>query len=209
MASRTLRRGIVVALAAIFSTSCTVQPSADIAAAPGVHADRDNVVSATPAARDVTRLSVHSLARLSGPANADGSLGSGCAAEESTTLPDGSWFAYIGGADAKAHTITADAACVFGVDSDQWQAYAAGLEEGEAAQGAVVSNDVSLDVDIAVDPDVRLYLESHDWEPVTSAQVGSEGPATVSDHQRAGMWLVVADGVVTAVVQPDFGGDHE
>lgn len=208
MASRTLRRGMVVVVATLLSTSCTVQPTADIAAAPAIHADRVTTASATPASHDVTRLSVHALAQFSGPANADGSLGSGCGAEEATALPDGSWFAFVSAIDVDELTVTADAACVFGTKSDPWMAYAAGLDEGEPSQDFVVANDVALDVDVAVSPEARLYLEADGWEPSTSAEAFGDGAEAVSAHQRMGVWLVVDEGIITAVVQPDFGDEE-
>ncbi|MFW2513630.1 hypothetical protein ACNI3K_07610 [Demequina sp. SO4-13] len=149
---------------------------------------------------------LHHLVAMSAPAGEDGTLGSGCSDEEAESLPDGDWYAFV--VDYDQSHVTVDIACVYGTDTDQFEAYA-GASDSEVERTAltnhVVINDVVHERTLRIDDGAQAYLASAQWEPISAA--GFAKAASPSDGgEHRGLWLRVEDGLVTAVVQPYVAG---
>ncbi|MFW7414034.1 hypothetical protein [Demequina sp. SO4-18] len=149
---------------------------------------------------------LHQLVSMSAPAGEDGTLGSGCSDEEAETLADGDWYAFV--VDHDRTQVTVDIACVYGTDTDQFEAYAGSSDdevERSALTNHVVINDVVHERTLRIASDAQAYLASAQWEPMSAAGFAkAASPGDGSDHR--GLWLRVEDGLVTAVVQPYVAG---
>ena len=147
---------------------------------------------------------LHHLVSMSAPAGEDGTLGSGCSDEEAETLPDGDWYAFV--VDHDQTRVTVDIACVYGTDTDQFEAYAGTADdevERTALTNHVVINDVVHERTLRIASGAEAYLASAQWEPISAAGFAkATGPG--SNHR--GVWLRLEDGLVTAVVQPYVAG---
>ncbi|WP_061960456.1 hypothetical protein [Demequina flava] len=203
--ANSLRRVGVVMVTAALTASCTV-PSSQVLSDAAAHSQAAVAATASATAtgdtRDLVRLSAPALSNLSGPTNEDGSLGSGCEIEEATELPDGQWFVFVHAVDESAHTLTVDVACMFGVNSAAWEAYAEGLDDDVAPSNHVITNDVRLDIEVEVARDAQMYLAAHNWEPVGSDVAAEDAREAITERRAAGLWLLVDDAVVQAVIEP-------
>lgn len=145
---------------------------------------------------------LHHLVAMAPPAQEDGTLGAGCADANADELADGDWYVFV--LEQGTATVTVDVACVYGRDTEQFQAYAA--MDSEAADNSalvnhVVINDVIHEVTLRVAADAQAYLAVTQWEPISAEGFAVAAKQTDGDDHR-GVWLRVKDGVVTSVVQP-------
>ncbi|MDE0573425.1 hypothetical protein ON058_08350 [Demequina sp. B12] len=175
---------------------------ASVASAQASHA---NLAPATVSPEDSVLLRKQSLIELSGPANNDGTLGSGCDVQEESELPDGVWFSFVQGVDLDAELASIDVACLFGTDSDQWEIYRDGLEPELTPARFVITNDVSLTIDVPIAADMEVFLAAHDWAPVTPAEALADGEVSL-ERRAAGLWVIIGEGEIVAVVEPQLDG---
>lgn len=177
----------------------TTNETAAAAASDGATAE------ATQAQSALVTSGLHQLVAMSAPPAEDGTLGSGCSDEELEELPDGDWYAFV--LDYDRSTVTVDVACVYGRDTDQFEAYAAAEDAGEstALTNHVVINDVVHERTLRIASDAEAYLASAQWEPITAAGFARASSQADGTDNR-GVWLRVENGRVSAVVQPYVSG---
>lgn len=141
------------------------------------------------------------LVAMTGPPNEDGTLGAGCRVDESDDLkelPDGEWYGFV--MEYGPSAVTLDVACVYAEGTDQWKAYAQTVEDHEPANH-LVTNDVIIERRVRVGRDVDVYLESESWERLSWADA-RDGKAGSRAGSSRGIWVVVDDGRVVTIVQP-------
>lgn len=145
----------------------------------------------------VLDLSVERLVAMGGPANEDGTLGSGCDVDGLDALADGDWFGFV--VQASPQTVTVDIACVYGPDTEQFAAYSDTSDS--RSSGYVVVNDVVGELEIRIAPGAQAFLAIDGWEPRPASELAAAQAQAPSDGSR-GVWMRVQDDRVVAVVQP-------
>ena len=153
--------------------------------------------SAPPTIAAVLESGVENLIAMTGPTGEDGTLGSGCMIATDEDLPDGDWFAFV--VKSTAMTATVDVACVYGPDTDQFEAYAA--DDDVRWSNYVVVNDVVGEQTLRYTADAQAYIAAEQWQPLAISELGDE-PVTGGAEGARGLWLRVEDGRIAAVVQP-------
>ena len=140
---------------------------------------------------------LHALAAMSGPYAEDGTMGSGCEVVAGEPLDDGAWFGYV---LASAPTsLTLDIACVYGPQTEQYTAFA--QAEDSATHPYVVVNDVVTERSVRVAPSTAVYVADLNWAPSAPSDAKDAlDPEAV--HGHVGVWVVVEDGDVAAIVEP-------
>ena len=145
--------------------------------------------------------SVESLVAMSGPASDEGLLGAGCVSEPDEPLPDGDWFGFV--LETHTHHLVVDIACVYGPDTDQFQAYAADTDSTWSSY--VVVNDVVAERSLRFGSASQAYMAADDWQSRTVREVVEQAQVNPELGLR-GVWLRVEDGRIVAVVQPYAAG---
>lgn len=140
---------------------------------------------------------VEALVVMSGSSGDDGLLGAGCVADPDEPLPDGDWFAFV--MESSSYELVVDIACVYGPDTDQFQAYA--NEDESVWANYVVVNDVVDERRLRLGPNAQAYMAADNWRPRAVRDVVEESQADPQAAPR-GVWLRMEDGRIGAVVQP-------
>lgn len=162
-------------------------------AVAGLHAESAGLSAVEPVADN----GIESLIMMSIPGDEDGLLGAGCAAEPDEPLPDGDWFGFV--LEAHKHHLVVDLACVYGPDTDQFQAYAADSDAMWSSH--VVVNDVIAERSLRFGSDAQAFMAADNWQPRAVRTVVEEARTHPESGPR-GVWLRVEDGRVVTVVQP-------
>lgn len=144
---------------------------------------------------------LESLVVMSGPANDEGLLGAGCVAEPDEPLPDGDWFGFV--LETHTHHLVVDIACVYGPNTDQFQAYAADTDSPWSSY--VVVNDVVAERSLRFGSAAQAYMAADNWQARTVREVVEQAQANPELGLR-GVWLRVENGRIGAVVQPYTAG---
>lgn len=140
---------------------------------------------------------LENLVVMNGPVNEDGLLGAGCTVQADEPLPDGDWFGFV--LEAHKHQLVVDIACVYGPDTEQFQAYAA---EADAPWSSyVVVNDVISEQPLRFGAEAQAYMAADNWQPRPVREVVEEALENPQPGPR-GVWLRVKEGRINAVVQP-------
>lgn len=161
------------------------------------HADTTEHMALGP----VIESGLEHLVVMSGPTDENGLLGAGCTAEAEDLLPDGDWFGFV--LEAHNHHLVVDLACVYGPDTDQFQAYAADADSSWSSH--VVVNDVIVERSLRFGSSAQAYMAADDWQPRAVREVVDEAQANPESSPR-GVWLRVEAGRLVAVVQPQTMG---
>ena len=160
-------------------------------------ADVELKVQRETAVTPVVGSGLENLVVMTGPASTDGILGAGCSPEDSENLPDGDWFGFVLGANTRA--LTVDIACVYGPDTEQFQAYSA-TDDSRWANYVVV-NDVVEELSLPYRTSAQAYLAVEDWQPREVRDLVAN-PAPEHKEGARGVWLRIEEGQVVAIVQP-------
>lgn len=140
---------------------------------------------------------LESLVLMSSDTDDEGLLGAGCRGDAEKPLPDGDWFGFV--MEATNHTMIVDIACVYGPDTDQFQAYSS--DDVSPLSSYVVINDVIEKRELRFGPDAQAYMAADKWQPRAVREVVEEARANPHSGPR-GVWLRIEDGRIGAVVQP-------
>lgn len=215
MATMNFPRRAMVLVGALVLASCepaafdSAPAQAELQADVSSAADSADVGAASEDARSESVLvseGLHHLVAMTGPAGEGGALGAGCTDEEADDIPDGDYYTFV--VDYDEFRVTVDVACVYGPDTEQFEAYASTEREDSGLTpltNHVVINDVIHERTLRIAAGAKAYLASTQWEPITAAGFAQAAkPSDGSDHR--GVWLRVEDGVVQAVVQPYIAG---
>lgn len=192
----------VMMLAGVFAlAACEVGVDAAVPAVSGVDTESIATTHAETAVRTelatVVESGVESLVVMSGPASDDGLLGAGCVAEPDEPLPDGDWFGFV--LETHDHYLVVDIACVYGPETDQFQAFA--QDTAPAWSSYVVVNDVVAERPLRFGPASQAYMAAENWQPRSVREVAQEAQAD-PDAAPRGVWLRIEDGRIAALVEP-------